>query len=77
MAEHLTDEEKTSLARSYRKMKFEFNTNESVVSLNERIEKNVRLDNKKIKFGIKDEVLDAWKSEVSMDVEEIPFEDIG
>ncbi|HFV7568855.1 TPA: ATP-dependent endonuclease [Staphylococcus aureus] len=77
VAEHLTDEEKTSLARSYRKMKFEFNTNESVVSLNERIEKNVRLDNKKIKFGIKDEVLDAWKSEVSMDVEEIPFEDIG
>ena len=77
VTEYLTDEEKASLARSYRKMKHEFNTNESVVSLNERIEKNVRLDDKKIKFGIKEEVLDAWKSEVSMDVEKIPFEDIG
>lgn len=77
VTEHLTDEEKASLARSYRKMKFEFNNNESVVSLNERIEKNIRLDDKKIKFGIKEEVLDAWKSEVSMDIEDIPFEDIG
>lgn len=77
VAEHLSDAEKASLARSYRKMKYDFNSNESVISLNERIEENVRLDDKKIKFGIKEEVLDAWKNEVSIDVEEIPFEDVG
>lgn len=77
VAEHLTDEEKASLARNYRKMKFDFNSNESVKNLNDRIEKNVRLDDKKIKLGIKEEVLDAWKNEVSIDVEAIPFEDIG
>ncbi|GGC89168.1 hypothetical protein GCM10007216_19930 [Thalassobacillus devorans] len=77
VAEHLTDEEKASLARSYRKMKYDFNSNESVISLNERIEENVRLDDKRIKLGIKEEVLDAWKNEVSIDVEEIPFEDVG
>ena len=39
VAEHLTDEEKASLARNYRKMKFDFNSNESVKNLNDRIEK--------------------------------------
>ncbi|WP_079707695.1 ATP-dependent nuclease [Paraliobacillus ryukyuensis] len=77
VAEHLTDEEKASLARNYRKMKYEFNSNKSVISLNERIEENVRLDDKKIKLGIKEEVLDAWKNEVSIDVEDVPFDDIG
>lgn len=77
VTEYLTDEEKVSLARSYRRMKYDFNSNESVTSLNQRIEESVRLDNKEIKFGIKEEVLDAWKSEVSIEVQNIPFEDIG
>lgn len=77
VTEYLTDEEKANLARSYRKMKFEFNTNENVISLNERIEEDIRLNDKTIKFGIREEILDAWKNEVSMDIEDIPFEDIG
>lgn len=77
VSEYLTDEEKADLARNYRKMKFDFNNKDSVINLNERIEKNIRLDNKTIKFGIREEILNAWKNEVSMEIEEIPFEDIG
>ena len=77
VASNLSNEEKVHLARAYRKMKSEFNSNENVKHLNERITDEVRLDDKKIKFGMKEEVLDAWMNEVSIDVEGIPFEDIG
>ena len=58
-------------------MKNEFNYNENVINLNERIAVEERLDDKKIKFGMREEVLDAWMNEVSIDVENIPFEDMG
>ncbi|WP_449354663.1 ATP-dependent nuclease [Virgibacillus natechei] len=77
VSEFLTDEEEVNLERSYRKMKHEFNKNPNVSSLNQRIEESVRLDDKKIQLGIKEEILDAWKNQVSIDVQDIPFEDIG
>ncbi len=77
IANNLSDDEKVNLARAYRNMKNDFNNNENVKHLNERIDKDERLDNRKIKFGIKEEVLDAWMNEVSIDVENIPFEDMG
>ncbi|AQQ55530.1 ATP-dependent nuclease [Planococcus lenghuensis] len=77
IAENLTSEEQVSLARTYRKIKHEFNSNESVASLNNRIRNSVRLDDKEIRLSMREEVLDAWKNEVSVDVEHTPFEDIG
>jgi putative ATP-dependent endonuclease of the OLD family len=74
---NLSGDEKVHLARAYRNMKNEFNNNENVIHLNERIAEEERLDDKKIKFGMREEVLDAWMNEVSIDVDNIPFEDIG
>lgn len=77
VASNLSGDEKVHLARAYRNMKNEFNNNENVKHLNERISEEERLDDKKIKFGMREEVLDAWMNGVSIDVENFPFEDIG
>lgn len=77
IASNLLDDEKVHLARAYRKMKHDFNNNQNVLSLNDRLASEERLDDKKIKFGIREEALDAWMNEVSIDVENIPFEDMG
>lgn len=77
VSSNLSADEKTHLARAYRNMKNEFNNNENVIRLNERVTEEEQLDDKKIKFGMREEVLDAWMNEVSIDVENIPFEDIG
>ncbi|MDP4092804.1 MAG: AAA family ATPase [Bacillota bacterium] len=77
IASNLASDEKVNLARAYRNMKNEFNNNENVKHLNERIEKDERLNNRKIKFGMREDVLDAWMNEVSIDVENIPFENMG
>lgn len=77
VASNLSADEKAHLARAYRNMKNQFNNNENVIHLNERIAEEERLDDKKIKFGMREEVLDAWMNEVAIDVENIPFEDMG
>jgi len=77
IASNLSSDEKVHLARAYRSMKNQFNNNENVIHLNERIASEERLDDKKIQFGMKEDILDAWMNEVSIDVENIPFEDMG
>lgn len=77
IASNLFDDEKVQLARAYRKMKHEFNNNQNVLALNERLVSEERLDDKSIKFGMREEALDAWMNEVSIDVENIPFENMG
>ncbi|RXT05271.1 ATP-dependent endonuclease [Ammoniphilus sp. CFH 90114] len=74
---NLSGDEKVHLARAYRKMKHEFNNNPNVLALNERLATEERLDEKIIKFGMREESLEAWMNEVSIDVENIPFEDMG
>jgi len=77
VASNLSADEKVHIARAYRNMKNEFNNNENVIHLNERIAEEERLDDKKIRFGMKEDVLDAWMNDVSIDVDNIPFEDMG
>lgn len=77
IAVNLSDDEKVHLARAYRKMKYEFNNNPNVLALNERLEVEEKLDDKTIKFGMREEALESWMNEVSIDVENIPFEDMG
>jgi putative ATP-dependent endonuclease of OLD family len=74
---NLSDDEKVHLTRAYRKMKHEFNNNPNVIALNERLAVEEKLDDKAIKFGMQEDVLESWMNEVSIEVENIPFEDMG
>jgi predicted ATP-dependent endonuclease of OLD family len=74
---NLSEDEKVHLARAYRKMKYEFNNNANVLALNERLAVEEKLDDKTIKFGMREDALESWMNEVSIDVENIPFEDMG
>lgn len=77
ISDSLTDDEKTNLCAAYRKMKKSFLDNDSVKTLNKCIENRGIIKDRKITFGVKEDTLDAWKDEVSIDVEDIPFENIG
>lgn len=74
---NLSDDEKVHLARAYRRMKHEFNKNENVLALNARLAIEEKLDDKAVKFGMQEDVLESWMNEVSIEVENIPFEDMG
>ncbi|EAF1855884.1 ATP-dependent nuclease [Listeria welshimeri] len=74
---NLADEEINQLTRAYRKMRMDFNTNDKVSELNQRIANTHRLDGKAISFGLKETNLDSWLDEVSIDIENVPFENIG
>lgn len=74
---NLSDDEKVHLTRAYRKMKYEFNNNPNVIALNERLAVEEKLDDKAIRFGMQEDVLESWMNEVSIEVENIPFEDMG
>ncbi|MFD2115790.1 ATP-dependent endonuclease [Paenibacillus yanchengensis] len=74
---NLSDNEKVHLTRAYRKMKHEFNNNPNVLALNERLAVEEKLDDKAIKFGMQEDLLESWMNEVSIEVENIPFEDMG
>jgi predicted ATP-dependent endonuclease of OLD family len=74
---NLSEEERTQLATAYRRMKYEFNNNPSVVALNKRIKAEGKLDDKEIKFGLREETVESWMDEVSIEIGNIPFEDMG
>ncbi|MBC1419343.1 ATP-dependent nuclease [Listeria fleischmannii] len=74
---NLADEEINQLTRAYRKMRLDFNSNGKVNELNKRIAETHRLDGKTISFGLKESNLDSWLDEISIEIENIPFENIG
>ncbi|MEN2665809.1 ATP-dependent nuclease [Listeria aquatica] len=74
---NLAEEELNFLTTAYRKMRTDFNSSENINELNRRISESHKLDGKKISFGLQETNLDSWVNEISIDVENIPFENIG
>ena len=74
---YLLEEEKLELARAYRKLRSDFNSNQNVQRLNQRLYSMEKLNDKTVKFGMPEQTVDAWMSEVSIDVDNIPFENLG
>lgn len=77
VTDNLTDIEKINLAKTYRKMRHDFNSNTIVDALNERIKDDITLDNRNICFELRESTQEEWKSQVTVDIDDIPFEQIG
>ena len=77
IAAYLTSQEQTDLSTAYRKSRHSFRENESVKQLNESVRKNVQMNNKGITIDLHEDGVDEWKHQMSVVVEDIPFENVG
>lgn len=74
----LTPQEQTNLSTAYRKSKHDFGTNSAVSQLNAALLKNKKVkSDRTVTIGLKEEDVEAWKSQMSMIVDDIPFENTG
>lgn len=74
----LTPQEQTNLSTAYRKSKHDFSTNCAVSQLNTALLKNKNDESDRtVTIGLKEEDAEAWKSQMSMIIDDIPFENTG
>jgi len=77
IATYLTEDDQRDISTAYRKSRHEFQNNDVVNRLNQSISKEAILDKKKMAIDLKENNVDAWKDELSVIIEDIPFENIG
>lgn len=74
---YLNQQERTDLSTAYRKSRHDFQNNDVVKQLNESISKNVKINDKNVSIDLREDNVDEWKNQMSVIVENIPFENIG
>lgn len=74
---YLNSQEQTDLSTAYRKSRHSFQENSVVSKLNESIKQNVRMNSKEVEIDLREDVVDEWKHQMSVMVENIPFENLG
>lgn len=74
---YLTSQEQTDLSTAYRKSRHSFHENGAVKQLNESVRENVQMNNKGITIDLREDGVDEWKRQMSVVVEDIPFENVG
>lgn len=77
ISNNLSEEEKTSLAIAYKTSRRQFHDHEVVKKLNEDVKAGNILKNKSVSLDLLEENVDAWKRQLSVVVNDIPFEHIG
>ena len=77
ISEYLTDEEKTNLRIAYRGNRREFTESEAVKSLNSKIQSEYKFRDKVLSVNLRENEIDSWKNEMSLSLDEIPFENTG
>lgn len=77
ISEYLTDKEKTNLRIAYRGNRREFTESEAVNSLNSKIQSEYNFRNKVLSVNLRENEIDSWKNEMSLSLDEIPFENTG
>ncbi|MGN0274267.1 MAG: AAA family ATPase [Chordicoccus sp.] len=73
----LSNEEQVELSREYRSNRDAFRKADNVRKLNEVVSKKHEYDHKKVTVDLTEEGIDAWKQEMNLVVEDIPFENVG
>lgn len=77
IAENLTEEELTDLAVAYKASRRNFHENDVVRKLNETVRQNAIIKNRNVSLDLREDDSDAWKKQMSVVVDNIPFEHIG
>lgn len=74
---YLSEQEQVDLSTAYRKSRYDFHENETVRKLNESVKQNIRVEEKEISIDLREEAVDDWKKQMSIAVDDTPFENIG
>jgi putative ATP-dependent endonuclease of OLD family len=74
---YLSPEEQTNLSTAYRKNRHEFHSHEVVKKLNEDMSTQERVSGRVLRIDLKEEDVAEWKRQMSVVVDEIPFENVG
>ncbi|WP_010252930.1 ATP-dependent nuclease [Treponema primitia] len=74
---NLEDIEKINLSQAYRKMKESFGKDDSVISINKKIQDNIIITKKKIEISAELPTQSAWESSLMTFVDDTPFQQIG
>ena len=77
ISEYLTDEEKTNLRIAYRGNRRDFTESEAVKNLNMKLQEDHNFKNKSMSLNLRENEIDSWKNEMSLSLDEIPFENAG
>lgn len=77
MEQFLSDEDKMNLRSEYRKNNMNFKNIDSIKQLNKQLEKNVKINNKRVSINLKEENIDSWKENMEISIDDIPFSNIG
>ena len=77
IAEHLTEDDLTNLAIAYNASRRKFHDNDIVQKLNEAIKKSAAIKGRSVSLDLREDEIDAWKRQMSIVVDDIPFEHIG
>lgn len=75
LADHLSDIELKELAIAYRRSKIAFQKEAIVDKLNHSVKDMVQ--GREVSLNIREDEIDAWKKQLSLIVDEIPFENMG
>ncbi|MBR2109467.1 MAG: AAA family ATPase [Ruminococcus sp.] len=75
--EYLSDEDMTELRHAYRAIRHEFTENQAVKRLNDKLQKSHDFDKKTISLNLRENGIDDWKSDMSISLDDIPFENSG
>ena len=77
ITKYLSEQEQVDLSTAYRKSKNDFHTNDTVIRLNKSVRENVHVDERTISFDLKEEDVDDWKKQMSIVIDDTPFENVG
>lgn len=77
ISNNITEQEVTNIASAYRYSRQQFRENELIKQLNENVKKQVIVPGKAISIDMKDDIADDWKNQMSIIVDDIPFDCIG
>ena len=77
ITEYLTDEEKTDLRIAYRGNRREFTDSAAVKNLNTKLQTDYNFNNRTLSLNLRESEIDSWKNEMSLSLDEIPFENAG
>lgn len=77
IATYLSPEEVIDLCTAYRKSRNDFRNSETVIKLNNNVKENVNMGSHALSIDLREDEIDEWKKQMSVMVDEIPFENVG
>ena len=77
IAESLTEEELTNLAIAYKASRRQFHDHDVVKKLNQTVKENAIIKGRTVSLDLQEDDVNAWKKQMSIVVDEVPFEQIG